>query len=111
MKGKALAVNLKKKRIQLGVTQKELAQKTGISQSLICNYERCKISPTPPNIKRITDALGCAEMDIIIDETAGDSKYVADYLGISEESVSKLRGMCKSEKAFFDGVIRGYMTA
>ena len=93
------------------MTQTELSEKTGISQSLICNYEKCKISPTKTNIKRITDALGCDAQDIIIDASTTDANLVADYLGISKESTLKLRNMSKEEKLFFDGMIRGYVTA
>ena len=111
MRGMAFAVNLKKKRIQAGMTQKELADITGIGQSHLCNYERCKIAPTQANIKRLTKALGCEEMDIIIDKESADARFVAEYLGISKEATLKLRNLGQDEKRFFDGVIRGYLTA
>lgn len=41
-----MSLNIKKKREELGISQKELAEKAGISQSFLCDIEngRCKPS-------------------------------------------------------------------
>ena len=41
-----------------GITQKELAQKTGLTQALISRIESGKSHPTIDTLKRIADGLG-----------------------------------------------------
>ena len=41
-----------------GITQKELAQKTGLTQALISRIESGKSHPTIETLKRIADGLG-----------------------------------------------------
>lgn len=90
------------------MTQTELSDATGITQSLICNYERCKVAPTEKNLRKMAEALGCEDIELLVDVKSADSQVIADYLGISRESTLKLRNMSKEEKTFFDGLIRGY---
>lgn len=49
---------LKKLRLQKGKTQKQIAAKTGISQSLISRYERNEISIPLQSLKKILQAVG-----------------------------------------------------
>lgn len=48
---------IKEKRIQLGLTQTELAKLAGVSQALITKVEAGKIIPTYEKAKRVFDAL------------------------------------------------------
>lgn len=48
---------LKKQRISLDLTQKDLAKLSGVSQSLIAKIESKKIDPTYSKIKRISDTI------------------------------------------------------
>lgn len=47
-----------------GLTQKELAQKLGVSQAMITQYEKGLRKPKPDTIKRIAMALGVDYYDI-----------------------------------------------
>lgn len=47
-----------KARIETGITQKELAQKTGISQADISRLERGIGNPSLNTLKRVAEALG-----------------------------------------------------
>ena len=49
-------MNIKEKREQLGISQKELAEKVGISQSFLCDIEQGRSKP------RIDTALKIAEV-------------------------------------------------
>jgi predicted transcriptional regulator len=51
-----------KKRRMLGLTQKQLAQLAGVSQSLIAKLESNKINPSYDKVKAIFDALESLEM-------------------------------------------------
>ena len=39
-------MNIKEKREQLGISQKELAEKVGISQSFLCDIEQGRCKPS-----------------------------------------------------------------
>lgn len=55
-----LVAALKKRRLDLGLTQREVGVRSGIGQNLICTYERGRtISPTLAKIVAWADALGC----------------------------------------------------
>ena len=45
-------------RTQLGITQKQLAEKSGVSQSNISKIENGSYRPSIPILKRIADGLG-----------------------------------------------------
>ena len=49
---------LKKAREEKGITQKELSEKTGLTQSNISNIEKGVSKPTIDSLKKIADALG-----------------------------------------------------
>lgn len=46
-------------RIKLGITQKELSGRTGITQSDISKIENGNANPSIKTLKRLADALGC----------------------------------------------------
>ena len=50
---------IKAKRKELNLTQKELAEKSKVPQSVIAKIENQKISPSYESVKRIFDALNC----------------------------------------------------
>lgn len=50
--------NMRKRRIELGLSQKELAKKVGISFRTIQNYENKKTTPTSAVMEAISIALG-----------------------------------------------------
>ena len=51
--------NIKKRRIQIGLTQQQLADMTGIKKNTISNYENDVSSPSEENILKIMAALKC----------------------------------------------------
>lgn len=55
-------------RKKAGITQTELAVKTGISRGTIARYETTKMEPTLRRAKEIADALGCKVDDLIVKE-------------------------------------------
>ena len=59
--------NLKSKRKQLGLTQKELAEIVGITPKTIQNYEKKKTIPTPALMEAISIALDIGFEEMIDD--------------------------------------------
>ncbi|NHQ81539.1 helix-turn-helix transcriptional regulator [Chromobacterium vaccinii] len=52
-------------RKQLGLNQKQLAERAGCSQVHICGLERGYWNASPELAKRIADALGIPAMDVL----------------------------------------------
>ena len=58
-------IRLKKIRKQKGMTQKELAEKSGLPQSQICRYEKDILSPTLNTFEWICDALEVSATELL----------------------------------------------
>ena len=55
-------MNIKERREQLGITQKELADKIGISQSFLCDIEQGRSKPSIDTAVKIADALDISDI-------------------------------------------------
>ena len=55
-------MNIKEKRERLGISQKELAEKVGISQSFLCDIEQGRSKPSIDTAVRLADALGISDI-------------------------------------------------
>ena len=55
-------VNIKERREQLGVSQKELAEKADISQSFLCDIEQGRSKPSIDTAVKLADALGISDI-------------------------------------------------
>ena len=50
-------MNIRERREQLGISQKELAEKAGISQSFLCDMEKGRVKPGIDVAAKIADVL------------------------------------------------------
>ena len=64
----ALNQNIRNKRYECGMSQRELADAVGISQSMLCQIERGTKLPSLPIGRLIADALGCT-IDELLDSS------------------------------------------
>ena len=55
-------MNIKEKRERLGISQKELAEKVGMSQSFLCDIEQGRSKPSIDTAVRLADALGISDI-------------------------------------------------
>ena len=55
-------VNIKERREQLGISQKELADKIGISQSFLCDIEQGRSKPSIDTAIKIAQVLNVADI-------------------------------------------------
>lgn len=55
-------MNIKEKREELGLTQKELAEKAGITQSFLCDIEQGRSKPSIDTAVKIADALNISDI-------------------------------------------------
>ena len=53
-------MNIKERREQLGISQKELAEKVGISQSFLCDIEQGRSKPSIDTAIKIAQVLNVA---------------------------------------------------
>lgn len=61
---------LRRKRVEAGLNQADLALEAGIQQSHISKLERGASSTTARSLARIARALGCTIADLLPDEVA-----------------------------------------
>ena len=55
-------LNIKERREQLGISQKELAEKVGISQSFLCDIEQGRSKPSIDTALKIAEALNISDV-------------------------------------------------
>lgn len=79
---------IKMKRAELGMTQKELADASGISVSALKQYETGRQEPTIPKVRMIADVLGLSAEDIWSELSIGNVSDEKLRLTVANESVS-----------------------
>ena len=70
----SLADNIKHARIEKKLTQKEMAQRLGISQQAYSQYENDKRRPKLETLQKIADALGCSIEALFVYDPEDDYK-------------------------------------
>lgn len=66
----SIGENIKRLRVIRGIQQVELAEKLGISQSMLCQIERGTKAVTLPLGKQIAEILDCTVDDFLEEENA-----------------------------------------
>jgi len=59
-----LGDHLKKRRLDLGLMQKEVARRLGVSKDTVRNWERSRTEPAPLFVSRIVEFLGYAPREL-----------------------------------------------
>ena len=62
---KAISTNVRNRRLDLRMTQKDLAEKCGLSTNYISRIERAEVSPTIDTLEKLTKALKVDSSDIL----------------------------------------------
>ena len=57
-------MNIKERREQLGISQKELSEKVGISQSFLCDIEQGRSKPSIDTAVKLADALNISDIKL-----------------------------------------------
>ncbi len=60
---------VRRKRIEAGLQQQELARKAGISKPHMSSIEHGRVNPSPGVLRRLADALGCQIPDLMPPES------------------------------------------
>lgn len=77
---------IREKRIELGLTQSEVAEKSGLSQSMIARIESGTVDPRVSTIRKIVDVLNQEEVSVI---TAGDMMHSPVISVPADETLAK----------------------
>ena len=81
---------LKKLRKEKGLTQKELANITGISLRSIQNYESGKLYPQQRDVyRRLSEVLECSEDYLQIESDSGESSFMMNLTNDSGETLNR----------------------
>ena len=87
-----LAETIRNRRKQFGLTQQELAERTGINRSMLCRLEKQDYVPSVEQLSRLADVLGFDPAEMFIESlpevsSAVESRkvtvYGAGYIGLS----------------------------
>ncbi|MFJ8140617.1 helix-turn-helix domain-containing protein [Streptomyces sp. NPDC096013] len=62
--------SVRRKRIEAGLKQKELALRAGISRPHMSSIEHGRVSPSPPVLRRLANELGCEVADLMPETVA-----------------------------------------
>ncbi len=76
----SIGENIKKARLQAGLTQKELGEKLGITFQSIAQWETGRRTPKQETVKRIASALGVSWYELLSDDPEEQAKAIKAYM-------------------------------
>jgi transcriptional regulator with XRE-family HTH domain len=89
---------LKELRRQRGLTQQQLAERSGIGQSIIAKIEVGKVRMAEHHIAKLAPALRCSGADLVAEE-AGNPPLRQEFLkaldGLSEDQIALLLALAR----------------
>lgn len=90
---KTLGHHLRKRRLDLKLLQKEVAQELGVNGDTICNWENNRTSPSLRFVPKIIEFLGCLPCDVQA-KTLGE-RIVAHRkrLGLTQKELARRLGV------------------
>jgi transcriptional regulator with XRE-family HTH domain len=60
-----IPISIRRKRLEAGLSQEQLALEIGVFQSTVSAWEQDKSKPQPKNLKKIAEACGCTVADLL----------------------------------------------
>jgi transcriptional regulator with XRE-family HTH domain len=90
---KTLGDHLRKKRLDLGLLQKDVAKILGVSQGTIYNWENNRTSPSLRAIPKIIEFLGYIPYDIQEKTPGEELRLLRRTLGLSQEKLATKLGV------------------
>lgn len=70
--------NLKRKRKQAGLTQAQLANRSGVSQQAISFIESCRNTPSEGTLRLLAKALNCSISELLDDPQESAKEYTQE---------------------------------
>ncbi len=85
-----VADKIREMRKKAGLTQTQLAQKMGVTQGTITQYENGRRFPKLDTLTRIADAIGCDVLSLVTIEENGTHVIDLTTANVSPKDISKL---------------------
>ncbi|MGP4085425.1 helix-turn-helix domain-containing protein [Streptomyces sp. KR55] len=73
----------RRRRIEAGLSQTDLAEKAGVSKSHVSDVENGRAGFSPKNLKAIADILGCTIRDLLLPERDDTPEPAAAGRGVN----------------------------
>ena len=73
------AMNLRKRRLERGLSQEELAHQAKIDRRYVSSLERCEYSVTIDRLDALATVLGIAAYELLIPESSADPNTSEDH--------------------------------
>ncbi len=84
--------DLRKMRIEHGLTQEVVAERMGVTQPSVSQFERYDANPTLDTVRRYAMAVGARLSTTVIDDTGNDPRSRGEYL-FSQSRVEPVRAV------------------
>ena len=94
---KMLPIRLKELRQKHGLSQKDVANKLGISPSVVSGYETGERTPSTENLLALSYLYKCST-DYLLGRTNDKPKLVLDIEGLSTEQIQAVQSLIKTMK-------------
>lgn len=93
---KTIGDNIRNRRLELGLLQKQVGEMLGIPEESVCRWETNRNSPDIKHMPKIIDFLGYCPIPIDTSTVAGKIKRYRFDNGLSQEDLAKLLGINES---------------
>lgn len=88
--------NLRLLREERKITQREFAQKLGISKTTLCYYEQGKVSPSVEMLTKIADFFNCST-DYLLGHQAKNVLYLDSYTPTQKNIIEAVKDLSEDE--------------
>ena len=102
MEEKQIGLFIRDRRLALGLTQQQLADKLGITDKAVSKWERCVSCPDITLLRELADALGVTVAELLAGERVelptfnfkvGQREYRGDFLQLGEDDILVIEGI------------------
>ncbi len=88
--------NLKFLREEYKITQREFAQKLGISKTTLCYYEQGKVSPSVDMLIKLSDFFNCS-IDYLLGHQTKNVLYLDSYTPTQKKIIETVKDLSEDE--------------
>lgn len=92
-----LSERLRDLRIKRGLSQKQLADRLGISPSIVSSYENNERTPSSERLLALANFYGCS-CDFLVGKTSEKPPVQIDVEGLTEEQIQALANIARLMK-------------
>lgn len=92
---KGLAQKLKELRLKYGYSQKQVAEKLGVSPSIVSGYETGERTPSTENLLALSYLYNCST-DFLLGKQAHQPVFPLNLDGLTDRQITALLGLVES---------------